>query len=184
MNTKPLTALTAVLALGACAAPPPPAPTVDLNVGISKLCEAPNVDLASGTATTTIRMSNDGWCAARAAEADGQPFLLGLVRARPENGRVEIRKVGNQTRAEYTPNPGYAGADSFTVDLRSRTPNAPDAKVQVAVTVLPGAGVPVAAPAAAPLDVTPVATVPRAPAATPARPAPTTRAPTPPARGR
>ena len=53
-----------------------------------------------------------------------------------------------------------------------------------AVTVLPGAGVPVAAPAAAPLDVTPVATVPRAPAATPARPAPTTRAPTPPARGR
>ena len=181
MNTKPLTAFATALALGACATPPPAAPTVDLNVGISKTCEAPNVDPASGTATATIRMSNDGWCAARAAEADGQPFLLGLVRTRPENGRVEIRKVGNQTRAEYTPNPGFAGTDAFAVDLRSRTANAPDTKVQVAVTVLPGAGAPVAAPATPPIAATPAATAPRAPAA---RRAPTTRAPTPPARAR
>lgn len=170
MNTKPFTAFAAVLALGACAAKPPAPPAVDLNVGISKTCEASNVDLASGTATATIRMSGDGWCAMRAAEADGQPFLLGLVRARPEHGRVLIHKVGNQTRAEYTPNPGYAGTDAFTVDLRSRTANAPDAKVQVAVTVLPDPNAPVAAPAAPPPAVTPAATAPARPVGR--RPAP------------
>ena len=169
MNLKPLTALAAALALGACAAKPPPPPTVDLNVGISRTCDASPVDPAS-SAAATIRMSSDGWCAMRAAEADGQPFLLGLVRARPEHGRVLIHKVGGQTRAEYTPNPGYAGADAFTVDLRSRTPGAADAKVQVAVTVLPDPGAPAAAPAPAPAVPPAAATAPSRPAARPTRP--------------
>ena len=146
MNTKPLTALTAVLALGACAAPPPPAPTVDLNVGISKLCEAPNVDLASGTATTTIRMSNDGWCSVAASDG-GAPYVLGRVTVRPANGRIVVQSVGTDTRIEYTPNERFTGTDQFTVALRPRSASAPDVPVQVAVTVGAGEATAVNAPA-------------------------------------
>lgn len=168
MNTTPIAMLAAGLALTACATPtPPPAPGIDLNVGIAKTCEASPVAPSGGTAT--IRMSNDGWCAIRASEPDGQPYQVGTLPGRPENGRVLIQKVATQTRAEYTPNPGFAGTDNFTVLLRSRTSNTPDARVQVAVTVLPGAGAPVAAPAAPPSTATPAATAPRSPASTPSR---------------
>lgn len=171
MNTTPIAMLAAGLALTACATPTPaPQPGIDLNVGIAKTCEASSVDLSAlGGANATIRMSNDGWCAVRTAERDGQPFLLALVRTRPEHGRVFIQKIGGQTRVEYTADPGYSGADAFSVALRSRTPNTPDAMVQVAVTVLPGTGVPVAAPVAPPPAATPAATGPSPAASTPSR---------------
>lgn len=174
MNTTPIAMLAAGLALTACATPTPaPQPGIDLNVGISKTCEASPVDLsASSSASATIRMSNDGWCAVRTAERDGQPFLVALVRNRADHGQVYIQKIGGQNRVEYTANPGYSGTDTFSVALRSRTPNTPDATVQVAVTVLPGAGVPVAAPAAPPSTATPAATAPRSPATTPSRSTP------------
>ena len=174
MNTTPIAMLAAGFALTACATPiPAPQPGIDLNVGISKTCEASPVDLsAPGSANATIRMSNDGWCAIRTAERDGQPFLVALVRNRADHGQVYIQKIGGQNRVEYTANPGYSGADAFSVALRSRTPNAPDSTVQVAVTVLPGAGAPVAAPAAPPSTATPAATAPRSPATTPTRRAP------------
>lgn len=172
MNTKPIVTLAAGLVLTACATPTPaPQPSIDLNVGIAKTCEASPVDLsAPGGASATIRMSSDGWCAVRTAERDGQPFLLALVRTRPEHGRVFIQKIGGQTRVEYTADTGYSGADAFSVALRSRAPNAPDAAVQVAVTVLPGPNTPVAVPAAPPSAATPASTGPRSPAAnTPTR---------------
>ena len=173
MNTTPIAMLAAGLALTACATPTPaPQPGIDLNVGIARTCEASPVDLsASGNASATIRMSNDGWCAVRAAERDGQPFLVALVRNRADHGTVYIQKIGGQNRVEYTANPSYSGADAFSVALRSRTPNTPDATIQVAVTVLPGAGTPTAAPAAPPIAAPPASTGPRSSAAstTPAR---------------
>lgn len=175
MNITPITVLAAGLALTACATQTPaPQPGIDLNVGIAKTCEASPVDLSiPGGASATIRMSNDGWCAVRTTERDGQPFLLALVRIRPEHGSVFVHKIGGQTRVEYTANPGYSGGDAFSVALRSRTANTPDATVQVAVTILPDAGAPVAAPATPPSTATPAATGPRSPAAsTPSRRAP------------
>lgn len=157
---KPLLALVAAAALQGCAmqAPPPAGPTRNYDEGIAKSCTATPIDLsASTTASSTITMTNDGWCAVRTVEKDGKPYALGLVQTRPGHGFVLIRSYGNQTRLEYTADPRYVGADSFTVALRSRTANAPDATVQVTVNVTAGA---VVAPP-------PAAT----PAPTPARPA-------------
>ena len=105
--------------------------------GISKTCVASAVDPAAGTAASaTMTVGSDGgWCAVRAAEKDGQPFATGLVRVRPEHGRIVIEKAGNRTLVQYFPAPGYTGPDAFTAALRSRTPNAPDLMVKVAVTV-------------------------------------------------
>ena len=171
MSHRLIALAAAAFALQACAptARPPAGPTEDLNAGIAKSCEASAVDLsAAASATATITLSNDGWCAVRAVEKDGKPFLLGLVKQRPEHGHVLIQKIGGQTRLEYTANPRYSGADRFSVALRSRTSGAADATVQVAVTVTPGSGVAVApepAPAPAPSRTPPAR--PR----TPARPA-------------
>jgi len=148
----------AAVILQGCAQQPaaPQLAAEDYNQGIAKTCTGSPVDLsAATTATATINMTNDGWCAVRTVERDGQPFQLGLVRVRPEHGRVLIQKIGGQTRIEYTADSRYVGADRFTVALRPRTANAPDATVQVAVTVAMGEGAamapaPTPAPATAP----------------------------------
>ena len=105
--------------------------------GISKTCIASAVDPAAGTnASATMTVGSDGgWCAVRTAEKDGQPFATGLVRVRPQHGRIVIEKSGDRTLVQYFPAPGYTGPDTFTAALRSRTPNAPDLMVKVAVTV-------------------------------------------------
>jgi hypothetical protein len=161
LHNRLIATLAAAVALSGCVAKPPaPEQAVDLqNEGIAKTCTPSKVDLASG-APATIAMTNDGWCGVFAAETDGQPFSLGLVKVRPAHGRVYIQPVNRQTRIEYTANAGYSGPDSFTVALRPRAANAPDSMLRVDVTVTPGEGQPVVAPAA---------TSPRAPAA-PARP--------------
>ena len=161
MQTKLIAALAAAIALSGCATRPAPTEqAVDLqNDGIAKTCTPSMVDLAAAT-PATITMTNDGWCGVFAAEKDRQPFSLGLLTTRPAHGRVYIQPVNQQTRIEYTPNTGYVGSDSFAVALRSRAAGAPDTPLRVDVTVMPGMGQPVAAPAAP--------TPPRGPAA-PAR---------------
>ena len=140
--TKHLIALAAAaIVLQGCVTPPTQAQLAaeDYNEGIATSCSATPADLsASATASATITMTNDGWCAVRTAEKDGQPFQLGLVHARPEHGHVIIQKAGPQTRIEYTADNRYVGADRFTVALRSRTANVPDATVQVTVNVTMG----------------------------------------------
>lgn len=152
MNKHLIAIAATAIALTGCATQPPAgqaAATEDLNGEIAKTCTATPIDLsASATANATIDMTNDGWCAVHAKE-NGKPFQLGLVRARPQHGRVLIQKIGGETRIEYTAENNYVGADRFTVALRSSTPNAPDATVQIAVNVTMGAGM-AAAPAPAP----------------------------------
>lgn len=164
MHTKLIAAAAVALALAGCAKTPPPAQVVDLqNEGIAKTCTPSAVDLAS-PAPATIALTNDGWCGVVTAEKDGQPFKYGLVKTRPEHGRVYIRSVNGQTRVEYTANPGFAGSDRFAVALVPNTPSTPDSSLRVDVAVTPGEGqaaAPVAAPTPAPAK--------KAPAHAPAR---------------
>ena len=135
------TALLALLVLAGCnnqrAETAAAAAAVVSDEGISKTCVVSAVDPAAGpNASATMTVGNDGgWCALRVAEKDGQPFATGLVRVRPQHGRIVIARAGNRTLVEYYPATGYTGADTFTAALRSRTPNAPDLTVKVAVTV-------------------------------------------------
>ena len=151
MHIKLIATLAAAVALSGCATKPAPTEqAIDLqNEGIAKTCTPSTVDPAAAT-PATIAMSNDGWCGVFVAEKDGQPFSLGLVKTRPAHGRVYIQPVNQKTRIEYTANTGYVGADTFSVALRSRTAGAPDTPLRVEVTVAPGEGQPVVAPAAAP----------------------------------
>lgn len=162
MHTKLIASVAAAIALSGCAKAPRPAPAVDLqNEGIAKTCTPSAVDLTAAP-PATIALTNDGWCGVVTAEKDGQPFKYGLVKARPEHGRVYIRPVNGQTRVEYAANPGFVGPDRFAVALVSRTAGTPDAPLQVDVAVTPGEG-----QAAAPTP--PPAKKPAAPARTPAR---------------
>lgn len=169
MNKTLIAILGAATALAGCAATPPVATVGEgFTEGTAKSCTPSPIDLsASATASATIAMTNDGWCAVRAVEKDGSPFRLGLVRARPEHGHVLIQKVGNITRIEYTADARYVGADRFTVALRSRNPSTPDATVQVAVNVTMGEGMAAPAPTPAPAPARAPAT--RTPARRPAR---------------
>jgi len=150
LSYRLLAVAAAVIALQGCASKPSQVvgPSEDLNIGIAKSCTFSPVQPTPGASVSaTIAMTNDGWCAVRVTEADGQPFQLGLVRQRPEHGTLLIQKLGGQTRLEYTANPGFTGSDAFTAALRPRAGGA-DATVQVAVTVNRGEGSPaVTAPA-------------------------------------
>lgn len=163
MHSKLIATLAAAIALSGCAMKSAPTEqAVDLqNEGIAKTCTPSTVDPTAAT-PATITMTNDGWCGVFVAEKDQRPFSLGLVKARPAHGRVYIQPVNQQTRIEYTANAGYVGADTFTVDLRSRTAAASDTTLRVDVSVAAGEGQPVAAPPAKP------AKKPAAPARTPA----------------
>ena len=148
MSFKLIAPLAAVLAVSACAntAPPTLAASDPRNDGIAKTCTPTNPDTSKpGPYTGSIAMTGDGWCGVFASDG-GKPFLLGLVRQRPANGRLEINRVENSTRAEYHPNPGFAGTDAFTVALR---PSSGAADVPLAVTVNVAQGErPAVAPAA------------------------------------
>lgn len=164
--------LLAALAVQGCATKPPTAAenlSDPMNDGRSTTCTATPVADGAGT----ITMSNDGWCSVALSDG-GAPFVLGRVTARPANGRIVVQTVGRDTRVEYTPNERFTGSDRFTVALRPRTAGAVDVPVQVAVTVSPGVGTAVSAPA---VVAPPAATPARRPAARPAAPArrPTTR---------
>ncbi len=161
-----LAAVAAAIALQGCANTPPAPPAgEDLNLGIARSCEFTPVKLAlGGTASSAITMSNDGWCAVRVDEPDGQPFQLGLMLDRPQHGRVLIQRIGGQTRLEYTPNPGFNGSDRFTAALRPREASTQDSRLQVAVNVGGGAAPAAQTPAPATTARTPATTTTRTPA--------------------
>lgn len=138
--------------LGGCAqAPQTAAPgartyAVDMQGG-ARVCNATqNVTLGPAQPVEAqVSLVNDGgWCGISVARPGPQPYVAGLVTARPSNGRVHIRAVGDRTRVDYIPDPGFAGTDSFAVRML------PDGgQMRVAVTVQPGtpAATPVSAPA-------------------------------------
>ena len=121
------------------------------NEGIAKTCTSSPVDFGAGnSATATVSMTNDGWCALHTKDKNGEPFKFGLVKVKPQQGYILIQKIGGETRIEYTPENRYVGADHFSVALASNQANTPDSTIQVAVTVTRGEGVAPPAPEPAP----------------------------------
>lgn len=124
--------------LQACAEKPPPQPVsttpvfaVDMQGG-AKQCTASRPELKPGRqATATMRVGNDGgWCAIHVA-LHGKPYAAGLLTQPAQHGTVFIHPVGDDTRIDYTPAPGYVGPDSFVVQL---IPGNPSIRVTVTVT--------------------------------------------------
>jgi len=147
----------ATAALAACAQPQraaaPAAPAarayyVDQQGG-ARVCTVPQGPLTlSGGAPTEARMvvGNDGgWCGIAVAQPGPRPYTAGLVSARPAHGRLHVRTVGDRTRVDYIPDAGFAGSDSFAVNLLPG-----GAQLRVAVTVEPGPAAATAAAASAP----------------------------------
>ncbi len=101
--------------------------------GAAKTCEAAKQKPVAGkTIEAAMKVGSDGgWCGVPTSN-DSKPFAAGLLTARPEHGKVLVRSVGDATRIDYTPEFGFAGADSFTVELLPGS-----AVVHVAVTAVP-----------------------------------------------
>ncbi|MBV8576997.1 MAG: hypothetical protein JOZ58_18410 [Acetobacteraceae bacterium] len=125
-----------------CAPKPPPRPparqyAVD-QTGAAKSCTVPKVTPEDGKETPVpVTVVNDGgWCAISVGlppapnDVYPTPYKAGLLTSRPAHGKVYIHTVGDATRIDYTPAPGYAGPDSFAVTL---IPG--DAVLRVAATV-------------------------------------------------
>lgn len=117
--------------------------------GGAKTCTVSAVDLSGGkSADATMAVSNDGgWCGitvwqAGAAQPGGlfggsgtighKPFTAGLVQTRPQHGQLNIHPVGDDTRVDYTPDPGFTGTDRFAVRFLPGNP-----VLSVSVTVTP-----------------------------------------------
>ena len=98
--------------------------------GAAKSCDSPKATTTPGRITeSTMKVGSDGgWCGLSTSNG-GRPFDTERLTARPEHGKVYVHRVGNDTRMDYTPDAGYAGADSFTVQLLPG-----EASVHVAVT--------------------------------------------------
>lgn len=173
MRSATLWAVLALPALlAACAKPPGPAAVtasrlpvyaVDLQ-GKAALCTVPNDQprLTDGQQTEiAMTVGNDGgWCGASVSKPGPEPFDAGLLTARPANGRARVQSVGDYTRIDYIPDPGFVGTDSFTVRL---LPGSTSVKLNVTVqAVAAPAATPAAAPAAAAPVVTPRVTAPPA----------------------
>ncbi|MGY4803117.1 hypothetical protein [Teichococcus aerofrigidensis] len=141
-------------------------------IGAAKSCTVDdNPRLIDGRETVApMTVVNDGgWCALRVARPGPEPFDAGLLSARAENGRVYVHSVGDYTRIDYTPLPGFSGTDSFTVRLLPGSTT-----VKVNVTVQPGAAA--VTPAAAPVAPRVAPPPPDTRAATPQRGGTTRRA--------
>lgn len=111
-----------------CARPPARAPARQYAVdqaGAAKSCTVPKVTPAGGKETPVpMTVGNDGgWCAisltepASPKDAGPNPYKAGLLTSRPAHGKVYVHTVGDATRIDYRPAPGYAGPDSFAVTL-------------------------------------------------------------------
>jgi len=128
------------MALQGCAQKAPPAAEQHARLfasdfeGGAKRCIVPKLTLQAGKESpAAMRVGNDGgWCGITVAQ-DGQPYAAGLLEQSPGHGKVYIHPVGDDTRIDYTPELGFAGADSFVVKL---LPGAP--VIRVSVTVSPG----------------------------------------------
>ncbi|MXP64143.1 hypothetical protein E0493_12390 [Roseomonas sp. M0104] len=157
--------------LAACAKPETPVVqstrpvyAIDM-VGGAKLCTVPENPKLVDAQQTEVAMTvgNDGgWCGVKVSRPGPAPFDAGLLAARPDHGRVQVHTVGDWTRVDYTPDPGFVGTDSFTVRL---LPGSTTLRVNATVQ---GVAQPVAA--AAPAVVTPRVTEPT-PVSTSGKPA-------------
>ena len=87
--------------------------------GGAKNCVVSAVDLTEGKpATATMTVGNDGgWCGVTVAQSGRKPFAVGLVQTRAQHGQLNVHSVGDNTRVDYIPDPGFAGADNFAVKL-------------------------------------------------------------------
>ena len=71
-----------------------------------------------GVANVQITVSGEGgYCAAKLTAASGRPYDAPLVPVLPLHGTPRVIKYNGQTSVEYTPEPGFAGHDSFVVKL-------------------------------------------------------------------
>ncbi|MDJ0388973.1 Ig-like domain-containing protein [Roseomonas sp. E05] len=156
--------------LAACAKPETPVvqstrPVYAIDMmGAAKLCTVPDDPKLVDAQQTEVAMTvgNDGgWCGVKVSRPGPAPFDAGLLVGRPEHGRVQVHAVGDWTRVDYTPDPGFVGTDAFTVRL---LPGSTTLRVNATVQ---GVAQPVAA--AAPV-VTPRVTAPT-PASTSSKPA-------------
>lgn len=138
-NTTPLLALAMAGALlQGCAnkaGPLSSGPRVyamDMNGG-ARTCEVTKPALAAGkVADATMKVGNDGgWCGLPVRNG-GKPYDAGLLAVRAAHGKVFVHSVGSDTRIDYTPDSGFTGTDSFTVQLLPG-----EAGVRVAVTTVP-----------------------------------------------
>ncbi|GGC41733.1 hypothetical protein GCM10011504_20210 [Siccirubricoccus deserti] len=136
---KPWCALALAATLAACAQPQQQAAAPATRIfatdlqGAAKSCTVPQqVSLSPDRpAEVSMTVGNDGgWCGISVAQSGPKPFDAGLVTARPANGRVLVRKVGDHTRVDYFPNPAFGGTDTFAVRLLPG-----GATMRVAVTV-------------------------------------------------
>ena len=167
--------------LAACAKPQPaalqstrPIYAIDM-MGAAKLCTVPDDPKLVDAQQTEVAMTvgNDGgWCGVKVSRPGPAPFDAGLLAARPDHGRVQVHSVGDWTRVDYTPDPGFAGTDAFTVRL---LPGSTTLRVNATVQ---GVSQPVATPAAAPV-VTPRVSAPPASTSKPAASKPAASKPAP-----
>ena len=99
--------------------------------GGAKTCVVPKLKLDAGKEVSgSMQVGNDGgWCGITVAQGD-KPYDAGLLTQAPEHGAVYIHPVGDDTRIDYTPEPGFSGADTFVVRL---LPGNPIIRVNVAV---------------------------------------------------
>lgn len=103
---------------------------VDLT-GVAAVCTVPAPMTLAGPAEAAMVVGNDGgWCGVTVAQAGPTPFASHLVATRPAHGRLNVRRVGEQTRVDYIPDAGFTGTDAFAVTL---VPG--PAALRVAVTV-------------------------------------------------
>lgn len=135
-TTLLLALATAGALLQGCAQPMPGAPAprlyeADMKGG-AKSCETPkSVPIAGKPIEASMKVGSDGgWCGLPVRDGD-KPFDAGLLTQRPAHGKILVHRVGNDTRIDYTPEFGFTGADTFTVQL---LPGA--AEVRVGVTVV------------------------------------------------
>ncbi len=102
------------------AKPGAPAPRLfeaDMKGG-AKTCEtAKPAPVGGKTIEASMKVGSDGgWCGLPVRDGD-KPFDAGLLIVRPGHGKILVHRVGNDTRIDYTPEFGFTGADTFTVQL-------------------------------------------------------------------
>ena len=100
--------------------------------GAARQCKVGPVALAAGKeSTTAMAVGNDGGRCSIVVALDGHPYAAGLLTTPAAHGKVYVHAVGDDTRIDYTPDTGFAGADAFTVTL---LPGRPVLRVGVTVT--------------------------------------------------
>ena len=91
---------------------------IDL-AGGARVCTVSSFSINPGReSVAAMTVGNDGgWCNVTVHQPGPTPYDAGLLTVEPSHGKVYIHEVGDDTRIDYTPDPGYAGPDTFSVTL-------------------------------------------------------------------